>query len=444
MATDHNNTSPHGPDAALDANLRAIGSRIGPMPAPTAEQICSWRNERDGAHSPRAQLAGAATGTAELADSSPYSISSHVPHRSRWLAAGSALAACIAIAAVVIWQPGATVQASTIINGLRSKTFGGVNIRFDNVASRGTTVDGFMRIRLDQPVSIETLDDADALKDKDHFGAAYGKFTITTDNTVPGWADGHIQAEGALTRGSGWMHILASDKTVKQLAAAEPRAIGLASMASSGVLLNIGGVDEPFFEGLNAIMCPAGCPSGTINTPGLHASVKTNPDGHGTVSIGLGARAPGAAAPSMEQMQRFASLARMLLSGKARQGELDQLKSMIQNDFAQQANVRKLPGGQFLLSADLPDPEAPTGDTTRGATLRVCYEEAAGVQWAEILNMRDTTGTIRIEFDGDAIDPALLQYDRLVETGKTNYLDLRQVMRFLMPAAKQIPGLLFQ
>lgn len=443
MATDHHNPSPHGPDAALDANLRAIGSRIGPMPAPTSEQIRSWRSEQRATPSLQSQLAGTAAGTAEPADTAPYSISSRTPHRSRWLAAGSALAACIAVAAVVIWQPGATVQASTIINGLRSKTFGGVNIRFDKVASRGTTVDGFMRIRLDQPVSIETLDDANALKSKDHFGAAYGKFTLTTDNTVPGWADGHIQAEGALTHGSGWMHVLASDKTVRQLAAAEPRAMGLASMASSGVLLNIGGVDEPFFEGLNAIMCPGNCPAGQLGKSGLHASIGTRSDGRGTVTIGMSAPSK-AAAPSMEQMQRFASLARMLLSGKARQGELDQLKGMIQNDFAQQANVKKLPGGQFLLTADLPDPEAPAGDASRGATLRVCYEEAAGVQWAEIINMRDTTGTIRIEFDGDAIDPSLLQYDRLVETGKTNYLDLRQVMRFLMPAAKQIPGLLFQ
>ena len=66
------------------------------------------------------------------------------------------------------------------------------------------------------------------------------------------------------------------------------------------------------------------------------------------------------------------------------------------------------------------------------------------MQWAEIINMRDTTGTIRIEFDAEEIDPALLQYDRLVETGKTNYLDLRQVMRFFMPVVKRMPGMLFQ
>lgn len=438
MAEDNPNTNANSPDAALDANLRAVGSRVGSMPAPMAEQIRSWRGEQTSSPSLRlADSAGAA---------SSATIDSHVlqPRRSRWLAAGSALAACIAVAAVVIWQPGATVQASTIMNGLRNKTFGGVNIKFDHVASHGTAVDGFMRVRLDAPVSIDTLDDAHALDGKDHFGAAYGKFTITTDASVPGWADGRIEAEGALTRGSGWMYVQASDTTVKQLAAAEPRAMGLASMAGTGVLLNIGGVDEPFFEGLNAMMCPGACAGGAMGKSGLHASVNRTPDGHGTVTIGMAARTKnGASASSMDQMQRFASLARTLLSGKARQGELDQLKGMIQNDFAQQANVRRLPGGQFLLTADLPDPEAAAGTNTPGATLRVCYEEAAGVQWAEIVNMRDTTGTIRIEFDADSINPALLQYDRLVETGKTNYLDLRQVMRFFMPMARQMPGLLF-
>jgi hypothetical protein len=428
-----------GPDAHLDANLRAIGARMGALPSPSEAQIRSWRGER-AADAPALRLSEAAGG-----DSTVRTLR---PRRSRWLAAGSAIAACVAIGTAIFLQPwGSTVQASTIINGLRNKTFGGVNLRFDHVSSRGTTVDGMIRVRLDTPVSIETLDDAHALDGKDHFGAAYGKFTITTDDTVPGWAGGRIEAEGALTRGSGWMYLLASDKTVKQLAAAEPRAMGLASMAGTGVLLNIGGVDEPFFEGLHAMMCPGECAGGPMGKTGLHASVQTTPDGHGTVSVGMSARVPGEPggrnAPSMEQMQRFASLARMLLSGKARQGELDQLKGMIQNDFAQQANVRKLSGGQYLLTADLPDPEAPAGATSPGATLRVCYEEAAGVQWAEIVNMRDTTGTVRIEFfDTDPIDPALLQYGRLVETGKTNYLDLRQVMRFFMPVAKQIPGLL--
>ena len=438
MATDNHNTNASGPDATLDANLRAVGSRVGSVPTPTAEQLRSWRA---GASSPRPQLV-----IATEQENRPIPL---FPHRSRWLAAGSALAACIAVAAAVIWQPGATVQASTILNGLRNKTFGGVNIRFDHVASRGTMVDGFMRVRLDTPVSIETLDDAHALDGKDHFGAAYGKFTITTDASVPGWADARIEAEGALTHGSGWMYVQASEKTVKQLAAAEPRAMGLASMAGTGVLLNIGGVDEPFFEGLNAMMCPGACAGGSVGGSGLHASVNRTPDGHGSVTLGMDTRskngegALGPNAPNMEQMQRFASLARTLLSGKARQGELDQLKGMIQNDFAQQANVRKLPGGQFLLTADLPDPEAPIGSSSPGATLRVCYEEQAGVQWAEIMHMRDTTGTVRIEFDASPIDGALLKYDRLVETGKTNYLDLRQVMRFFMPMAKQLPGLLF-
>ena len=68
-------------------------------------------------------------------------------------------------------------------------------------------------------------------------------------------------------------------------------------------------------------------------------------------------------------------------------------------------------------------------------TMLALVSLTAGVQWAEFSNMRDATGTVRFDFDSDPIDPALLAYERLVETGKTNYLDLRMVMRMFMPQA---------
>jgi hypothetical protein len=388
-------------DAMLHANLLAVGRRIGPVPSPSAERVRSWRVS-GAADAPELRLADA---SAERPARAP---------RSRWLAAGSALAACIAIGAVVLIQPwGGAVQASTILDGLRGKMFGGVNLRFDHVSSRGTTVDGVMYVRLDKPVSIDTLDRPRALEGKDRFGAAYGKFTITTDGSVPGWAGGRIEAEGSLTHGNGWMFVRASDRTVAQIAAAEPRAFGIARMAGAGVLLNVGGVDDAFFDGLNAMMCPGGRASGS------HAGGDGSPAG----------------APSIEQMQRFASLARMVLSGKARQGELDQMRGMIQDDLGQKATVTRLDGGRHLLRTDLRDPGAHAAkDRTPDATLTVCYEESGGVQWAELSNMRDAAGTIHIDFVSDSIDPALLNYERLVETGKTNYLDLRQIMRMFMPA----------
>ncbi len=418
-------------DAMMDANLRAIGGRIGPVAAPDAATVRSWRTGKVETPAPRL-----VTGSGDAAEGKVVRV-----RRSRWLAAGSAIAACVAIGTVMVFQPwGSTVQASTILEGLRSKTFGGVNLRFDHVSSGGTTVDGFIRMRLNAPVSIETLNKPHAIDDKDHFGAAYGKFTITTDERVPGWAGGKIEAEGALTRGSGWMYVQASDRTVGQIAAAEPRAAGIASMAGKGVLLNVGGLDESFFEGLNAMICPAA----KARSAGLQASVERDAEGHGRVTLGLGMGSgvrkdssgseSGTTQPNAEQIQKFASLARLVLSGQARQGELDQMSKMIQDDFSQKASVQKLGGGRYLLTADMPDPERP-GNAAPGATLTVCYEEQGGVEWAEIGRMRDSTGTIRVEFVADPIDPALLAYDRLVETGKTNYLDLRTIMRMFMPGA---------
>lgn len=452
MNGEHDNFEGQGDplDAMLDANLRAVGAKVGTVPAPGEERIRAWRGEGAGAREGGLRLVGAEA-EAEAAGGSLGAERAGTGvmrgRRSRWLAAGSALAACIAIGTVVFIQPwGNRVEASTIISSLRRGEFAGVNIRFDRVSSMGTTIDGEMRTRLKQPVSIEQLDKPGALHDESNFGAAYGKFTITADESVPGWAGSRIEAEGALSPGNGWMFIKASEQTVRALAQSEPRAAVLANMAGAGVLLNVGGINDAFFDGLNAIMCPTGqkSPAGASldvapGSVGFRAGMDKSPDGRSRLNLGVGARARSkgadANAPSREQLQRFATLARTVLSGKARQNELDQITGMLQNDFAQRATVKSLGGGTYLLTADLAEPGSPGGRPD--ATLRVSYEETGGVRWAEISNMRDATGTVRFEFvpdlAADPIDPGLLGYERLVETGKTNYLDLRMVMRLFMP-----------
>jgi hypothetical protein len=410
----NNDTPPTHHDEAdtfLDANLRSIGARTGPVPAPTESQVKQWRT------------APARPALSLTSDPAPIA-----RRRPRWLAWGTAMAACIAAGAVILLQPlGNKVEASTIISGLRTKQFGGLNIVFDHVASQGTTIDGVVRMRLKEPISIERLDDPKAIESNARLGVAYGKFTLTTSDNPTGGLDSVIDAEGALTPGNGWMYIRASDRAAKELAAGNPMAGAVAGMAQHGMVMNIGGLDERFFEGLNAMV--AGGPQSS-SAGGLHTSIERDADGHGKVSVGM--RLGGQGAPSADQLKRMIGLARMVLSGKARQNELEQMRSMIQNDFAQKATVQTLGAGRFMLTTNLPaPPEEPSA--TSGGTLRVLYEQSGGVTWAEITSMPNTTGTIRIEFDSDPIDPTLLAYERLVQTGTTNYLDLRVIMRMFMP-----------
>ncbi len=397
---EHDNPGRHDEaDALFDANLRQFGSRIGPVPARSA-----------------LTLAGT--------DAAPTT-----KRRPRWLAWGSAMAACIAAGVVIFSQPwGNSVQASTIISGLRTKEFGGVNILFDHVSSQGTTVDGVVRMRLKDPISIDRLDDPKAMESSARLGVAYGKFTLTSDGGPAGGAPSVIDAEGALTPGSGWMYVRASDAAARQLSEGNPMAGAMVEMAQHGMVLNVGGLDERFFEGLSAMVCPGSAQSG-----GLHTSVERTPDGHGKVSIGMQLGAPGN--PSAEQFRRLIGLARMVLSGKARQSELEQMRSTLQNDFSQKSAVQTLGAGRFLLTTALPGPPeaAPGGTGAAGGTLRVLYEQSGGVRWAEMSNMPGATGTIRVEFESEPIDASLLAYERLVQTGTTNYLDLRVVMRMFMP-----------
>src|SRR5436190_3429583 len=93
-------------DATMDTNLHALGARTGPVPAPSAAQVQAWRSN-----------AATAAPSLKLTDAAPAH-STHPPHshpmrRSRWLAAGSAIAACVAVAAAIFIQPwGSQVQAS--------------------------------------------------------------------------------------------------------------------------------------------------------------------------------------------------------------------------------------------------------------------------------------------------------------------------------------------
>ncbi|MFN0011394.1 MAG: hypothetical protein ACKVS8_07095, partial [Phycisphaerales bacterium] len=70
--------------------------------------------------------------------------------------------------------------------------------------------------------------------------------------------------------------------------------------------------------------------------------------------------------------------------------------------------------------------DAPAG--LDAAVLRVMYVEETGIEWLEIAEIGDKRGTIRLDFNDARIDPALLDMNRVIKTGKTSVLNFEALM----------------
>lgn len=427
-------------DRTIDENLRAAAPGLGLPPAPSAEQIASWRT-------PVAmKIQEAGEGGAGGA--------THRRPRFRWLAAGSAIAATLAVGtALFMLSAGNAVQASTIIQNLRQKQVRGMNIRIDRVSAEGVTVDGLVRIRSRNPIRVDQLAERDPFGPEE-FGALHGAVTFTTGAGFPDLPDASIRFETAFTDRGGWVFVQASDETADRIAEREPRAAFIAGMARSGVILNIGAITPEMLKSFAPPQPPEGALDDlsddqvdSINqaqdnfgkatgVPMDKLVVSHDDEGKRRVTVTLGARANGNGGSPIVRVDSadglLNSVAGRMLNGTARRGELEELTGYLAK-ANQDAKVKDLGGGKYLLVTELSDPlhpAAPGVKPEREATLTIAYEEQGGVQWAEVTNLREATGTIRIDFVDDAIDASLLEYQRLVEPGRTGYLDLNMLKRF--------------
>lgn len=404
-------------DRNFDANLRAMAPNLSIPPALKPEEIAAFRSA-----APALRL--------ESADPPP------AKRRSRWLAFGSAMAACVAIGAVAFTlATGTRVEASTILANLRARQISGVNLTFNKLSSEGVTLDGVVQMRMLRPIAIDQIADDEGWNEGD-FGAIYTRMEITTAADAPEFPNARLNVESAFSPDLGWIHIKSDEQTVNQVTQAIPQVTPFANMTRNGLLLNIGRIDPELFEQLGFpspedMACPPP-PPGASSAPA---------DGKRSITLSAGASAKGGpnlgvsvdGSPRSDSEAAIESLARSILSGQARQQELEQLKGYLIK-ANQHATVRNLGGGRYELVADLHDENAPPGAPSK-ATLTVNYEEQGGVQWAELSNLEHTTGSIRFEFADGQIDPALLNSDRLVVVGQTSYVDLRSILKLFGPPA---------
>jgi hypothetical protein len=419
--TDPTSTNPTVPstpdpsDAHIDAALRDLAAQVS---IPGEE---------------RAHAAAEAPAPIVLAEARP----AH-RRRSRWLAAGSALAACMAGGALLWTTSGRSeVRAAEILASLRQAQFQGLDIELDGLSAGGATIDGLIRLRLQRPVALEQLaDDQDGRTLEDAgFGGVHARLHVTTGPSVEGWANADLNFECAFTPTLGWAYARASDASVDQLVHAYPQAQFFADMARHGLIVNTGPITPDMFTGGgNAVYGFGIHPDAPDADAGGHGAVSIrahvngtdDPDDvHAGVQVSVSPR-PGAAGPDEATMDR---LARAVMTGRAGQRELDEIKNLLLGEN-QRATVENLGGGRYALTADLGEPGVAGPD----ASVRVIYEQDAGVRSVEIRPLKDAAGVIRLTMAADPLDAPSLDYQRLVQPGTTGYLDL-QALRGLMGGA---------
>ncbi len=471
-------------DRTMDANLRAIGPSLGLPGGLSQERIAAFR------------AMGHSTPRISRSDSDASDSPGRRRPRSRWLAIGSAMAACVAIGtALFSMSSGSRVEASTILNDLRQRQVSGIDIDLMGLGAEGVTVNGMLRLRLQRPVTVDQLGDADM--DGNGPGAVYAKLAVETDATVNELPNARFGMEMAFSPNVGWVYLIADDATADRIQQVEPRAAFISNMARSGLLVNIGAIDEDLLAefGLDgsalaefedarlqahdqaqrtgvAIRVRQRAEinvSGDLNnltdeqiqsineaqraldrvsnrTPADRLVVETDAEGRRTVRLAAETQSgdassvdsAGQRAESADdaRMRGIENAVRSLLTGTARQGELDQIRNLLTQANGT-ATVRNLGRGEYELVADLRDETARPGEAG-SAQLTVRYLEDQGVQWVELSRIDGATGSIRLAFAGDPIAPELMNADRLITVGRTNYVDLRAMLPMIRGA---LPGM---
>lgn len=398
-STDHN-------DQMLDQNLRVAIAALHLPPAPTAEQLASWRA------APAREEPAVAGRIGPI-----HRFASAVRHR--WLAIGSAAAALIGVAAIVITAGAtSTVKASTIVQSLRQAAVSGLNIHMDGVSAEGVSTSGAIRIRFDAPLNLEQLAaDGGDEPQLPHVSAVQIALDLMTDQSVGvGGLGGHL--EGAATADSAWVFLRTNDAAIPSGAAGGIPIAAIAMIARNGIMLDLGADGIRMLEGLDV---DAG------DEPAIEPPADLVDDLGEPISIHIGVGDEADDAQAAADDARAERLFRALASGRAGQAELNEIAGLLR-DAEAQAEVQSLGGGRYMLVAT-----CPAGPDTGVGSLKVLYTQDAGVQWAEVTGAAGGpwTGTVRIELVNDPIDPNLLNKDRLIELGRTAVFSLDQLKRLI-------------
>lgn len=396
MSADH---LPHDPTAAAsheDANLRALASATG-LPgadSPDAAQLARWKagDDQSAGAGPIPIAAGRRSGRL----------------RRRLLAAGSAVAATAAVAAVLFTQGRSSkVEAATILRSLQQAVIRGVNVSLQGEVGDDIAVNGEIRVRFAAPLDLDRLmaDPPVEVAEPD-ISALYGAIDVVIgdDGPLPGL---NARLEFASTQPSTWVFVRSNNPNVVAPDANARRVMGF---IAQGVMLDLGDGGLDVFDKLDL----GGDMEGTISIQADRGGLKVQVDED---ADGAGAANQPAATP--EDMLQHDRLVRSIISGRAGEQELQELLELLERHAAD-ATVEPQGNGRYLLKVLLDPDQLPADPAANaGSMVQVAYTQDLGVEWAEFHTVGDITGSMRIEFAADAIDPALVDKNRVIVPGRT-------------------------
>lgn len=388
---------PGSADATFEANFRALGPRLAVPAEPDAERIASWQR---GAVPPAPRLA-----------------SSRRPRRvGRWLAAGAAMAASFALGLSFFAGTRQSVSAATILQDLQSRLVRGLDLTMAGVVADGTAADGTIRIRFDQPITLEAMFGSDAPP------PSVVAVDMAVQETQPAAFDVRIRA--GLSRGDNWLYMLPSAETVEAIARQDAVFGQILGLARQGMLIDLGDADVLGAGRAAAKAAPPALPPAPGDSPFAISIAPVDPAAAATPGVSIDVQTGGAG----DGLGGFGGLgAALVRQGGTQLQEIREALAGVDGD----ATVEQLGDDAYLLTARLA-PEAGDPLLSLGGTLRITYDARRGVRRLELADLA-RGGSITAEFVDAPIDPALLDRAAVV-TPQTLLIDANN-LRQLLPAA---------
>ena len=323
---------------------------------------------------------------------------------------GSAVAACVAIAAFLFVMPRhSPVEAATILNSFSATLKDGFRMTFENLGDDGVRVDGEIIVQFQKGALREILDKAFERGNEPRIEAVYFDARVRADDTSDEIAGMDLKVSAGIAGENRWAY-LRMNKVPPRLLEEQPIVAIFVTMLRNGVLLELGDLLDEF---------GAGMPFMLVQKDKELASV-----GPLKIVVGLGEDEDEDEErdPEDAQEDQFKELIRAFLSGKASGEHIEQLVALIEENADDvKVNVRQRENGLHVLTASGFDDDE---EFIENMVIEIAYREGVGIEWAKIDHVGKYDGNIRFELSDDAIDADLLSGKKFRDDEGTTVIDL--------------------
>lgn len=438
------NTDRNMNDQNLHENLSRVGASLTLPEEPTPQQRERWT-----------------TPSATAQASAP------VVTRSRrrlftMIGAGSALAACIALAVTLSDFGGSKrVEAAAIFASLRDAMSRAFSLHITNIRQDGIQANG--RLCVVMPGTANPQTDG-----SDEPAQIYLDLHVEADDGVEDIGGLNADISLAAEEGNEWIYLRMSE--LPDDIANEPFAALFAGMTANGLVLDVTGLlldhevhplaivaEEPAGDSADTNTEPGrmlnlGFSVGTSDEPapestahhhgthlklfamhGAHHGESAEGTGETTTNSPPAGESESQTPPNGHDFRDVENFLRGLFEGNLTGEELAAMVSHLEQ-AAQDVQINDLGGGNFsLIAGNFNHPgnglDADEQAMLERLVVEIRYSENTGVDWLELRNVGEADGTIRFEQLPGGIDPALLDRTRFTAAGNIPVIPVATLMQ---------------